>query len=109
MRFFDNNATNPDAYYEPNSFNGPKEDKRCAGLPQPLNGDADRYNHRGGNDDYTQVETRRHYMAAAGFVELTHYYRPPGPSARAAALAGECLAQVGILNGPFRSQTFYTG
>jgi len=55
MRFFDNNATNPDAYYEPNSFNGPKEDKRCAGLPLPLNGDADRYNHRGGNDDYTQA------------------------------------------------------
>jgi len=26
MRFFDNNATNPDAYCEPNSFNGPKED-----------------------------------------------------------------------------------
>src|SRR5206468_3865448 len=31
MRFFDNNTKNPDAYYEPNPFNGPKEDQRCAG------------------------------------------------------------------------------
>jgi catalase len=46
MRFFDNNAKNPDAYYEPNSFNGPKEDKRYAEPPLPLTGDADRYNHR---------------------------------------------------------------
>ena len=54
MRFFDNNTKNPDAYYEPNSFNGPKEDKRYAEPPLPLHGDADRYNHRDGNDDYTQ-------------------------------------------------------
>jgi catalase len=54
MRFFDNNTKNPDAYYEPNSFNGPKEDKRFAEPPLPLHGDADRYNHRDGNDDYTQ-------------------------------------------------------
>src|SRR5712691_6017553 len=54
MRFFDNNAKNPDAYYEPNSFNGAKEDKRYAEPPLPLHGDADRYNHRDGNDDYTQ-------------------------------------------------------
>jgi catalase len=54
MRFFDNNTNNPDAYYEPNSFNGPKEDGRFAEPPLPLHGDADRYNHRDGNDDYTQ-------------------------------------------------------
>jgi catalase len=54
MRFFDNNTKNPDAYYEPNSFNGPKEDKRFAEPPLPLHGDADRYNHRDGNDDFTQ-------------------------------------------------------
>lgn len=54
MRFFDNNAKNPDAYYEPNSFNGPKEDKRFAEPALPLHGDADRYNHRDGNDDFTQ-------------------------------------------------------
>jgi catalase len=28
MRFFDNHTKNPDAYYEPNSFNGPREEKR---------------------------------------------------------------------------------
>ena len=54
MRFFDNNTNNPDAYYEPNSFSGPKEDPRYAEPPLPLHGDADRYNHRDGNDDYTQ-------------------------------------------------------
>jgi len=53
MRFFDNNAKNPDAYYEPNSFNGPKGDKRYAEPPVPVHGDADRYSHRDGNDDYS--------------------------------------------------------
>ena len=43
-----------DAYYEPNSFNGPKEDKRYAEPPLKISGDADRYNHRLGNDDYAQ-------------------------------------------------------
>ena len=40
--------------YEPNSFNGPKE---CPAFAEPalkLEGDADRFNHRAGNDDYTQ-------------------------------------------------------
>ena len=54
MRFFDNNTANPDAYYEPNSFNGPAEDKSVAEPPLHISGDADRYNHRIGNDDYTQ-------------------------------------------------------
>lgn len=53
MRFFPN-CTNPDAYYEPNSFEGPKEDKRFAEPPLKISGDADRYDHRIGNDDYTQ-------------------------------------------------------
>jgi len=44
----------PDAYYEPNSFNGPKEDARFAEPPLPISGDAAKYNHRDGNDDYTQ-------------------------------------------------------
>jgi catalase len=43
-----------DAYYEPNSFNGPVEDSRFAEPPLKISGDADRYNHRDGNDDYTQ-------------------------------------------------------
>lgn len=53
MRFFEN-CPNPDAYYEPNSFHGPKEDKRFKEPPLKISGDADRYNHRIGNDDYTQ-------------------------------------------------------
>ena len=43
-----------DAYYEPNSFGGPREDQRFAEPPLKTSGDADRYNHRDGNDDYTQ-------------------------------------------------------
>jgi len=54
MRFFDNNTKNADAYYEPNSFDGPKEDQRFAEPALPLHGDAGRYNHRDGNDDFNQ-------------------------------------------------------
>jgi catalase len=55
MRFFDNNTANPDAYYEPNSFNGPVEDPSVAEPPLRISGDVDRYDHREGNDDYTQA------------------------------------------------------
>jgi catalase len=43
-----------DAYYEPNTFGGPKEDQRFAEPPLKVSGDANRYNHRDGNDEYTQ-------------------------------------------------------
>ncbi|MBO9706844.1 MAG: catalase [Caulobacter sp.] len=43
-----------DAYYEPNSFGGPAQDPSRAEPPLALHGDADRYSHRDGNDDYTQ-------------------------------------------------------
>ena len=43
-----------DAYYEPNSFGGPVENARYAEPPLKVSGDAARYNHRDGNDDYTQ-------------------------------------------------------
>ena len=43
-----------DAYYEPNSFNGPKQNPVLAEPPLKISGDANRYNHRDGNDDYTQ-------------------------------------------------------
>ncbi|WP_226643819.1 catalase [Microbulbifer variabilis] len=46
---------NPDAYYEPNSFNGPQEDPSAKEPPLALSGTADRYDHREGNDDYSQV------------------------------------------------------
>lgn len=54
MRFFRNDSGNPDAYYEPNSFGGPVENPAVAEPPLRISGDADRYNHRDGNDDYTQ-------------------------------------------------------
>lgn len=53
MRFFPNNP-NPDAYYEPNSFGGPVERPDTAEPPLRISGDADRYDHRAGNDDYSQ-------------------------------------------------------
>jgi len=40
--------------YEPNSYGGPVQDARFAEPPLKISGDADRYNHRDGNDDYTQ-------------------------------------------------------
>ncbi len=55
MRFFTNDFGNPDAYYEPNTVEGSaKEDSSVKEPPLKISGDADRYNHRDGNDDYTQ-------------------------------------------------------
>ena len=54
MRFFRNDSGNPDAYYEPNSFGGPAQDKSIAEPPLRISGDADRYNHRVDNDDFSQ-------------------------------------------------------
>ena len=52
MRF--DSPVGTDAFYEPNSFGGPVQDERFAEPPLRISGDADRYNHRDGNDDYTQ-------------------------------------------------------
>ncbi len=41
--------------YEPNSFGGPVEDPAVKEPPLKILGDADRYDHRQGNDDYTQA------------------------------------------------------
>ncbi len=49
-----NDTGNPDAYYEPNSYAGPVEDKRYQEPPLDLEGAAARYDHRDGNDDYRQ-------------------------------------------------------
>ena len=43
MRFFDNNEGNPDAYYEPNSFGGPKADHSLMEPPLKVSGDISRY------------------------------------------------------------------
>jgi len=45
---------NPDAFYEPNSFAGPVQDDAMREPPLKISGNADRYNHRDGNDDYKQ-------------------------------------------------------
>jgi catalase len=44
-----------DAYYEPNSFDGAVEDKSFAEPAFNVGDSADRYDHRVGNDDFTQV------------------------------------------------------
>ncbi|WP_072371418.1 catalase [Hyphomicrobium sp. NDB2Meth4] len=55
MRFFPPVTGNVDAYYEPNSVAGSaKQDERFAEPPLKISGDATRYNHRDGNDDYKQ-------------------------------------------------------
>jgi catalase len=53
MRFFPN-FPNPDAFYEPNSFRGPVQSPDFSEPPLKISGDADRYDHREGNDDYIQ-------------------------------------------------------
>ncbi|MDI9409704.1 MAG: catalase [Candidatus Pacebacteria bacterium] len=45
---------NPDAFYEPNSFGGAVENPAVAEPALPIHGDAARYNHRDGNDDFVQ-------------------------------------------------------
>ena len=41
--------------YEPNSFGGPQQCPAFAEPPLAISGDAARYNHRDGNDDFTQA------------------------------------------------------
>jgi catalase len=53
MRFFENMPV-PDAYYEPNSFGGPAERPEFREPPLRISGDAERYDHRAGNDDFSQ-------------------------------------------------------
>jgi catalase len=67
-----------DINYEPNSFGGPAEDARFKEPPLKISGDADRYDHRQGNDDYTQAgnlyrlmpddERQRLHQAIAGAI-----------------------------------------
>jgi catalase len=53
MRFDDNGGGSVN--YEPNSFGGPAEDSAYKEPALRISGDADRYDHRTGNDDYTQA------------------------------------------------------
>ena len=49
------NRANTNAYYEPNSFGGPRQAPEYREPPLRISGDADRYDHRAGNDDYSQA------------------------------------------------------
>jgi catalase len=53
MRFDGNFGSAPN--YEPNSFNGPKENPEYRERPRPVTGSVDRFDHHLGNDDYTQA------------------------------------------------------
>jgi len=53
MRFDDNGKGSVN--YEPNSFDGPVEDPSVKEPPLAIAGDADRYDHRDGNDDFSQA------------------------------------------------------
>lgn len=53
MRFDDNGGGSVN--YEPNSFDGPAQNPPVVEPPLAIDGAAARYNHRNGNDDYTQA------------------------------------------------------
>jgi catalase len=53
MRHDDNGGIGPN--YEPNSFGGPQQDSAYDEPPFPVDGAGARYDHRDGNDDYTQA------------------------------------------------------
>jgi len=53
MRFDGNAGSSPN--YEPNTFGGPVEDPRFLEPPLKISGDASRYDHRKGNDDFIQA------------------------------------------------------
>ncbi|MEP7289867.1 MAG: catalase [Chloroflexota bacterium] len=52
MAFNGNSGSAPN--YNPNSFNGPEQAPEYSEPPIPVDGEGARYNHRDGNDDYTQ-------------------------------------------------------
>ena len=52
-----------DAYYEPNSFGGAVEDKTAAEPALAVAGEADRYDHRDGNEDFSQAAALFHLMS----------------------------------------------
>ena len=57
-------ATDSDAYYEPNSFNGPAERPEAGEPSLKIDGDGGRYNHRDGNDDFSQAGDLFRLMSA---------------------------------------------
>ncbi len=70
MNFIGQQSGVTDAYYEPNSFGGPVEDPSVAEPPLKTDGDAARYNHRDGNDDYSQPRALHDLMDGAQQLRL---------------------------------------
>src|SRR5258705_6904286 len=64
--------SNPDAYYEPNSMGGPVQEVGVKEPPLAISGNADRYNHRDGNDDYRQPGDLFRLMGADQKEQLFH-------------------------------------
>jgi catalase len=60
---FDGNAAG-DVNYEPNSRGGPVQDSSAKEPPLKISGDADRYDQRAGNDDYTELGDLFRLMSA---------------------------------------------
>jgi catalase len=58
--------------YEPNSRGGPVEDPRFKEPPLRISGDADRYDHRAGNDAFTQAGNLYRLMTAEQRGRLHH-------------------------------------
>ncbi len=71
MRFDGNFGSAPN--YEPNSMGGPKQDARFQDRPMALSGEPGaRYDHREGNDDYTQPGNLYRLMDEGAKDRLTH-------------------------------------
>ncbi len=58
--------------YQPNSFSGPADDASFREPPLKISGDADRYNHRTGNDDYHQAGDLYRLMNADQKTQLVN-------------------------------------
>jgi catalase len=56
--------------YQPNSFGGPIDDKQFSEPPLKISGDAARYNHRDGNEDYSQAGDLFRLMSADQQAQL---------------------------------------
>jgi len=70
MNFMGQQTGNVDAFYEPNSFGGAAESPEYGEPPLRISGDADRYNHRDGNDDYAQPRALHDLMDGAQQARL---------------------------------------
>jgi catalase len=70
MRFDDNGGNTPN--YEPNSFGGPAADPSVREPALKITGDADRYDHREGYEDYAQAGALYRLLAPGERLRLVH-------------------------------------